>query len=58
MYPWYPRDTAAEVQVCASGPQSSGSPSSATSPAVKSENGSAYGDCMDYALHTKVSVLI
>lgn len=60
MYPWYPRDTA-EVQVCADGPQSSGgSPASAataaTSPAIKSENGSTYGDCMDYALHAKVSV--
>lgn len=54
MYPWYPRDTA-EVQVCAAGPQSSGSPTSATSPAIKSESGSAYGDCMDYALHAKVS---
>ncbi|VVC26161.1 Hypothetical protein CINCED_3A024557 [Cinara cedri] len=57
MYPWYPPRDTAEVQqpqVCANGPQSSGSPSSATSPAIKSENGSAYGDCMDYALHAKL----
>lgn len=62
MYPWYPRDTAEvlqrQVQQCGAnnGAQSSSSPSSATSPAVKSENGSAYGDCMaDYALHAKVT---